>query len=152
MSNNYATVPSISDVWGENTAPLNQTREETREDIRQLLGLSVTLGSLGDLTTNMNTTAELSVPAVSGIEADLAEYKTLEAKKITVQSESAWEGAAPLKKADVVEYDTSLLTSGASVSAQTQGIDARMAEIVRNIKVGLGYASAATGQGLLYRS
>lgn len=144
-------MPTISTVWGEGLAPLNQTREETREDIRRIIGLPLTLDVLGDLTTNMNATGELSAPATLGIEGSVAEYKTLEAVKIAAQSTAAWEGSAPLKKADVVEYDTSLLANGSSTTAQMQGINERLGQLEHEIKTALGMHTHG-GQARLNRS
>ena len=155
-----STVPEISTVWSEDAEPLNQTREMTREDIRRITAYPVSLESLGTITRQMNMVAELSVPSVATTEALIAEYKSLETKYNAVLAGGAsgtpWEGPAPLKKADVVEYDTSLLASENWVQLQTQGLTGRMSQIKQEIMVTLGLAPPANGtingQGRLYRS
>ena len=147
----YSTVPSIDPGWSENAAPLNQTREQTREDIRLILNLPVSVQALGDLTEAMNRVAEVSPPTVASIEAGLAEYATLETSRTEIQSSATWEGAAPLKKADVVEYDTSLLGKSDAIVSQTQGINARMGQIEMEIRVALGYGQGG-GSARMYRS
>ena len=146
-----STVPAISTVWGENVAPLNQTREETREDIRRILNVPVSLEGLGNLTRQMNSTAELSAPAAATIEANISEYKTLEASRTEVQNKASWDGSAPLKKADVVEYDTSLLAKADAIITQTQGINARMGQLEMEIRVSLGLTPSQS-DARLYRS
>jgi hypothetical protein len=155
-----STVPEISAVWSEDAPPLNQAREMTREDIRRITGYPVSLESLGTITRQMNMVAELSVPSVTSTEILIAEYKELETKYNTVlaggTSGTPWDGPAPLKKADVVEYDTSLLASENWVQLQTQGLTGRMGQIKQEIMVTLGLAPPANGtingQGRLYRS
>ena len=146
----YSTIPSIDPSWSDNTAPLNQTREQTREDLRRVLNLPVTVDALGDLTERMNRTAELSPQSVAGIEASLAEHSALESSRTDIQNKATWDGSAPLKKADVVEYDTSLLGQADAVVMQTQGINARMGQIEMEIRVALGYGNG--GGARLYRS
>lgn len=133
-----STVPPISTIWSENAAPLSQTREETREDLRRILNIPVSLEGLGNLTRQMNSTAELSAPAVATIEANVAEHKTLETSRTEIQNKASWDGSAPLKKADVVEYDTSLLAKSDAIITQTQGINARMGQLEMEIRVSLG--------------
>ena len=146
-----STVPPISTIWSENAAPLNQTREETREDLRRILNIPVSLEGLGNLTRQMNSTAELSVPAVATIEANVNEYKTLEASRTEIQNKASWDGSAPLKKADVVEYDTSLLAKSDAIITQTQGINARMGQLEMEIRVSLGL-TPGNSTARLYRS
>lgn len=133
-----SAVPEISTVWSENAAPLSQTREETREDLRRILNIPVSLEGLGNLTRQMNSTAELSAPAVVTIEANVSEHKTLETSRTEIQNKASWDGSAPLKKADVVEYDTSLLAKSDAIITQTQGINARMGQLEMEIRVSLG--------------
>ena len=155
-----STVPDISTVWGEDAPPLNQSREMTREDIRRITGYPVSLEALGMITRQMNMVAEISVPSVASTEANIAEYKSLETKYNLVlaggTSGTPWEGPAPLKKADVVEYDTSLLGQENWVQLQTQGLTGRMGQIKQEIMVTLGLAPPANdtinGQARLYRS
>jgi len=142
-----STVPDISTVWS-NTP---KTREETREHIRRILNVPVSLEGLGNLTRNMNSAAELSPAAVAQIEASLVEHETLEQQRTDAQSKAAWDGSAPLKKADVVEYDTSLLADPNAIVTQTQGINARMGQIEMEIRVSLGMGHAG-GSARLYRS
>tara|TARA_B100001094_G_C18085945_1_gene747732 strand:- start:84 stop:542 length:459 start_codon:yes stop_codon:yes gene_type:complete len=146
-----SAVPDISTVWGENAAPLSQTREETREDLRRILNIPVSLEGLGNLTRQMNATAELSGSAAAGIEANIGEYKTLETSRTAIQNKASWDGSAPLKKADVVEYDTSLLARPDAIIAQTQGINARMGQLEMEIRVSLGL-TPGHGTARLYRS
>jgi len=146
-----STIPEISTVWGENAAPLNQAREETREDLRRILNIPVSLEGLGNLTRQMNATAELSSPAAAGIEANISEYKTLETSRTQVQNKASWDGSAPLKKADVVEYDTSLLAKSDAIITQTQGINARMGQLEMEIRVSLGL-TPGNSNARLYRS
>ena len=146
-----STIPSISTVWSENAAPLNQTREETREDLRRILNVPVSLEGLGNLTRQMNATADLSAAAVASIEANASEFKTLEASRTAIQNKATWDGDAPLKKADVVEYDTSLLGKSDAIVTQTQGINARMGQLEMEIKVALGL-TAGSQTARLYRS
>ena len=148
---NYSTIPSVSSAWSDNAAPLNQTREETREDLRSILNLPVTVDALGDLTERMNRTGDLSPQSVASIEASLVEHKSLEAQRTTIQSKPTWDGSAPLKKADVVEYDTSLLGQADAIVQQSQGLNARMGQIEMEIKVALGYGHGGGG-ARLYRS
>ena len=68
------------------------------------------------------------------------------------QEQGGWDGAAPLRKADVVEYDTSLLADPNSIVIQTQGINARMGQIEMEIRVALNLQSAFPYGGRLYRS
>ena len=146
-----STVPPISTIWSENAAPLNQTREETREDLRRILNIPVSLEGLGNLTRQMNSTAELSAPAVATIEANVNEHKTLETSRTEIQNKASWDGSAPLKKADVVEYDTSLLAKSDAIITQTQGINARMGQLEMEIRVSLGLTPGHS-TARLYRS
>lgn len=148
---NDATVLAINTAWSRNAAPLNQTREATRDDLRRLMNLPVTLDHVNTVTRAMNTVAELSLETVADIEAKLAEHKTLEATRTSKQTAGGWDGAAPLKKADVVEYDTSLLADPNSVVLQTQGINARMGQIEMEIRVALNLQGSQFG-ARLYRS
>lgn len=148
-----STVPSVAPLWGEQQAPLNQSREQTRDELRTVLRLPVTLDALVSLTRAMNTIAELSPEAVASVEALLAERKTLLADRVSAQSKAAWSGDAPLKKADVIEYDTSLLQGGNWAAMQTQGIDARIGAIETDISTTLGLNGPnAFGTARLYRS
>lgn len=99
----------------------------------------------------MNTVAELSPESVAAIEASLAEHQSLEQQRTAAQSRAAWDGAAPLKKADVVEYDTSLLADPNAIATQTQGINARMGQIEMEIRVSLGMGQGGN-TARLYRS
>ena len=148
---NYSTIPSISAAWSDNAAPLNQTREQTREDLRSILNLPVTVDALGDLTERMNRLADISPVTVTGIEASLEEHKSLEAQRTAIQGKATWDGSAPLKKADVVEYDTSLLADKDAIVTQTQGFNARMGQIEMEIRVALGYGHGGGG-ARMYRS
>lgn len=155
-----STVPDISLVWSENAEPLNQEREVTREDLRRIVTYPVSLESLGTITRQMNMIAELSVESVLSSEVLIAEYKTLETKynKVLAGGESGtpWDGPAPLKKADVVEYDTSLLGQENWVQLQTQGLTGRMGQIKHQLMTTLGLMppanGTAMGQARLYRS
>lgn len=144
-------VPPVSDVWGDNVAPLFLTRDEVRNLLRRMLHVPVTLQGLGDLTINMNTTAELDVPAVRDIELGMKEWKDLETKKTEIQSTPNWEGtSAPMRKADVVEYDTELFHQGGNTSLtemQTEGIQKRMAKIVSEIQTALNMNFTEGGNG-----
>lgn len=146
-----STVLAVNPAWSDNLAPLNQTKEKTRDDIRNIANLAVTLDGINTVTRAMNTVAELSLEALANIEANLAEHKTLEAQRSQIQSSSSWEGAAPLKKADVVEYDTSLLADKNLIVNQTQGINARMGQLEMEILVSLNLYQGSNG-GRLYRS
>ena len=148
---NYSTIPSISAAWSDNAAPLNQSREQTREDLRSILNLPVTVDALGDLTERMNRLGDLSAEAVAGIEASLVEHASLESQRTTIQSKPTWDGDAPLKKADVVEYDTSLLGQVDAIVQQSQGLNARMGQIEMEIRVALGYGHGGGG-ARMYRS
>ena len=147
---NYSTIPSVSAAWSDNAAPLNQTREQTREDLRSILNLPVTVDALGDLTERMNRVGDLSAESIVGIEASLVEHKSLEQQRTTLQSKPTWDGSAPLRKADVVEYDTSLLGQSDAIVQQSQGLNARMGQIEMEIQVALGYAPR--GGARLFRS
>lgn len=155
-----STVPDISLVWSENAEPLNQEREVTREDIRRIVAYPVSLESLGMITRQMNMIGELSVESVASSEVLIAEYKTLETKYNNVlaggESGTPWDGPAPLKKADVVEYDTSLLGQENWVQLQTQGLTGRMGQIKHQLMTTLGLMPPANGtvmgQARLYRS
>lgn len=146
-----STVPPVSTIWSENAAPLNQTRQNTREDLRRILNVPASLEGLGNLTRQMNATAELSAPAAATIEANISEYKTLESSRTGIQNKASWDGSAPLKKADVVEYDTSLLAKSDAIIAQTQGINARMGQLEMEIRVSLGL-TPGHGTARLYRN
>lgn len=158
-----SSVPSISEVWRENEAPLSQTREQTREDIRRIVAYPVSLEGLGTITRAMNSMAELSTEAVYYQEGLVAEYKGLEVKKANVESGSGsasgtpWEGPAPLKKADVVEYDTSLLASEDWVRLQTLGLASRMEQVKVELMTALnlkphGQGAGIHGQARMYRN
>jgi|TARA_B100000035_G_scaffold307305_1_gene310374 hypothetical protein len=147
----YSTIPDLSAAWSNNAAPLSQTREQTRDDFRRILNLPVTVQALGDLTRNMNAAADISAVSVVTLETSLAEYKTLETQRTTLQSQATWDGDAPLKKADVVEYDTSLLAGRDVITTQTQGINARMGQIEMEIRVSLGYVGG-NETARMYRS
>ena len=99
----------------------------------------------------MNRTGDLSPQSVASIEASLVEHKSLEAQRTTIQSKPTWDGSAPLKKADVVEYDTSLLGQADAIVQQSQGLNARMGQIEMEIKVALGHGHGGGG-ARLYRS
>ena len=158
-----SSVPSISEVWRENEIPLSQTREQTREDIRRIVAYPVSLEGLGTITRSMNSMAELSVDAVYHQEALIHEYKTLETKKADIEGGAGstdgrpWEGPAPLKKADVVEYDTSLLASENWVQLQTLGLASRMEQIKVEIVTAMnlmpiGPNAGIHGQARMYRN
>ena len=146
-----ATVLAVNPAWSDNLAPLNQTKEKTRDDIRNIANLPVTLDSINTVTRAMNTIAELSPEALADIEANLAEHKQLEQKRTEIQASATWEGSAPLKKADVVEYDTSLLADKNVIVNQTQGINARMGQLEMEILVALNLRQNGGG-ARLYRS
>lgn len=156
------SLPSISEVWGENEAPLNQTRKETREEIRRIVDYPVSMEALSMITTAMNTAAELSPEAVAHAENQILQYRQTyhDRNEILEGGEGGrpFDGPAPLKKADVVEYDTSLLAEGGSwVAIQTQGLNARMMEIQQEIMKTLnlkpwGMSAGIYGQARLYRS
>jgi hypothetical protein len=150
----YSTPPAIAPGWHSGVLPLNQTREQTRDQIRSILGMPVILDSLVEITVAMNTIADLSPEAITRIEALLAEHKTLITSQVAAQSRAAWDGAAPLKRADVLEYDTSLLARGDWAAAQTQGLVARQRVIELDIKKALGMntINSSTLTANLYRS
>jgi len=116
--------------------------------------MPVILDSLVEITVAMNTIADLSPEAITRIEALLAEHKTLITSQVAAQSRAAWDGAAPLKRADVLEYDTSLLARGDWAAAQTQGLVARQRVIELDIKKALGMntINSSTLTANLYRS
>ena len=146
-----ATVLPVNPAWSDNQAPLNQSKEATRDDIRLIANLPVTLDGINTVTRSMNTVAELSLEALAGVEANLAEHKELEQKRTEIQASATWEGSAPLKKADVVEYDTSLLADKNVIVNQTQGINARMGQLEMEILTTLNL-NAWQGGARLYRS
>ena len=156
-----SSVPSISEAWRADEAPLNQTREQTREDIRRIVAYPVSMEALSIITLSMNSMAELSIEAVYYQEELVAEYKSLEGKKNTVLAGGAsgtpWDGPAPLKKADVVEYDTSLLASENWVDLQTLGLGSRMAQIKVELMTALSLMplnqnAGIYGQARMYRN
>lgn len=148
---NDATILGINPGWSDNAAPLNQSREKTRDDIRRILNFPVTLDGINTVTRAMNTVAELSPETVAYIESALVEHAGLESQRTTTQSSPSWDGAAPIKKADVIEYDTSLLSAADAVVTQTQGFNARMGQIEMEIRVALNLQSNSPG-GRLFRS
>ncbi len=91
----------------------------------------------------MNTTASVSPLAAYSVEDLLAEHKVLKAKQVAAQSELSWEGSsAPLKVADVVEYDTELFHQGVGLQGgisemQTAGITRRLFKIKSQIQYAL---------------
>ena len=146
-----STILAVNAAWSDNAAPLNQTKEKTRDDIRNIANLPVSLAAINTVTRAMNTVAELSPEALANIEANLAEHKTLETQRTTIQSSATWDGAAPIKKADVVEYDTTLLAAKDAIVTQTQGINARMGQLEMEILVALNLNNNSGG-ARLYRS
>jgi hypothetical protein len=88
---------------------------------------------------------------VATIEASISEFKTLETSRTEIQNKASWDGSAPLKKADVVEYDTSLLAKSDAIITQTQGINARMGQLEMEIRVSLGLTPSGSA-ARLYRS
>lgn len=154
MFSNYhdSTVPALSEGWSDNLEPLSQTKERTRDDLRRILSLPVALDAMVALTRAMNTVAALSATTVSTVEAALAEYKQLEASRTAIQQRATWDGSAPLKKADVVEYDTSVLADPNAIAAQTQGINARMGQLEHEIRVALNLSISGHGSARMYRS
>ena len=146
-----STVLAVNPAWSDNLEPLNQTKEKTRDDIRNIANLPVSLDAINTVTRAMNTVAELSPEALADIEANLAEHKTLETQRTTIQSSATWDGAAPIKKADVVEYDTTLLAAKDAIVTQTQGINARMGQLEMEILVALNLRQNGGG-ARLYRS
>ena len=113
--------------------------------------MPVSLESLGIITRNMNTVADLSPSTVTSIEASLDEYKTLEDQRTEIQSTATWDGAAPIKKADVIEYDTELLAAKDAIVTQTQGINARMGQIEMEIRIALNMGHGSQ-TARMYRS
>ena len=132
---NSPTVPTLRDAWGATV----EDREQAREDIRLILNVATTLDGLGTLTEHMNRTADISARSVTTVLSLLAEHKALEAKQIAAQSELEWDGSsAPLRKADVVEYDTEIFHKGGSVSEmKTAGVVRRMGEVESQIRFAL---------------
>ncbi len=156
-----SSVPSISEVWSANEAPLSQTREQTREDIRRIVAYPVSMEALSIITLSMNSMAELSAEAVHYQEALVDEHKSLEGKKNNLlaggESGTPWDGPAPLKKADVIEYDTSLLASENWVELQTLGLASRMAQIKQELMTALNLMplnqnGGIYGQARMYRN
>jgi hypothetical protein len=141
-------LPSVSTVWGDSVAPLNQTRERTRNDIRRILGLAGTADALAMLTAAMNGAASLSPEIVEEVEALVAAWKVCDADRATAQTAAPWEGAAPLKKADVLEYDTSLMAGPDWAATRTAGLTARMDAIRACVRASLGIDGGGTaGKG-----
>ena len=150
-SYNDSVILAIDPAWSDNTAPLNQSREATRDDLRVMATFPVSLDSINTITRAMNQVAELSPEALASIEESLTEHKALEVQRTQVQSSATWDGAAPIKRADVVEYDTTLLAAKDAIVTQTQGINARMGQIEMEILTALGLGKVA-GNARLYRS
>ena len=138
-------LPSLSTVWGLNVAPLSQTREKTRNDLRGVLGLPASADGLATLTAYMNSLAEVAPEAVAEAEALLAEWKACDLARAEAETATPWDGAAPIKKADVLEYDTSLLASGDWAGIRTAGLASRMVAIRARLRDALGMPRPSSG-------
>ena len=140
-----APLPSIAEEWGLNVAPLNQSRERTRNDLRGILGMGASGEALGRLTEYMNATAAIAPETVAEIEEMVAEWKVCDAARAAALVAAPWEGGAPLKKADVLEYDTTLLAGGDWAETRTAGLVARMETIRARIQNALGVIYRSPG-------
>jgi len=140
-----APLPSIAEEWGLNAAPLNQTREKTRNDLRGILGMGASGESLGRLTEYMNAAAVIAPEAVAEVEEMVAEWKTCDTARAAALVAAPWEGGAPLKKADVLEYDTTLLAGGDWAETRTAGLVARMETLRSRIQDALGIPCRTPG-------
>jgi hypothetical protein len=142
-------LPTLSEVWGLNAAPLNQTREKTRNDLRGVLDVPASGDGLAMLTAYMNGIADIAPDAVAEVEALLAEWKTCDAARAAAEVAAPWDDGAPLKRADVLEYDTSLLASGGWAASRTAGLSARMEAIQARLRATLGLPRSAAGSGVV---
>lgn len=131
------SAPDVPAGWPAEVAPLNQSREATRNDLRHVLGLPISYIVLKALNDAMAEVLLLAPEAVGQIEALVAEWKALETAKAAAQSALSWDGEAPLKRADVLEYDTALLASGGAAAAQVQGLVNRQASIVSQLRMAI---------------
>ena len=142
-------LPSLSEVWGLNAAPLNQTREKTRNDLRRILGMSGSADGLGRLTDYMNGAADVAPEVVAEVEALVAEWKQCDAARAAAETAAPWEGGAPLKKADVLEYDTSVLAGGDWAATRTAGLASRMSTLRERLQDALGVAYRTPSAGFV---
>ena len=159
-----ATVPTLNPAWRPNgIGPSPQARDD-RELIRSYAGWPATAYNLTQLTSILNRVADTSAAAVAQVQGWINEIEDLQqswadqvidgtAHLGNVQS---YEGPAPgatltrddlKKKADVLEWDTSLLRvryeSGGRGDSTAGGVlAARVAELKRQVLQTLGVQPA----------
>jgi hypothetical protein len=155
-------VPTLSNLW--RTSP-----RDDRELIRSYAGWPVSEYNLQILTTILNRAADVSPGTVTRCQAWIDEIETLEqdwsdqvgAGTAHLGNAEQYEGPIPgttvsrddqLKKADVLEWDTSLLrvktTAGRRSEATASGVlGARIAQLQQRVLQALGIKPYGEGSG-----
>lgn len=158
------SLPTLDPLW----------RASDQETVRRYAGIAVVEASISDLISRMNSVATISPATVTTVRAWIDEAETLEvdwADKVAagtahLGNATSYEGPAPgatitraqtLEKADVLEWDTSLLkvktTSDGSAGSTAGGVVAeRIADLHRYILDALGLRQAISHQSRLMRS
>lgn len=144
-----ASLPTLNALWRPNgTGPSPQTRDD-RELIRSYSGQPAVQIVLHDLTVTMNRMADISPAGVAQVQAWINEVETLETQwSGYVADGSSAQLSTPLKRADVLEWDTSGATSQ---GGQASVIAGRIGTIKGRILTAMGL-TATTGQAQLVRS
>ncbi len=163
--------------WRPNEIGPEPQERDDRELVRQYLGWPASESSLEAITTAMNGVAAVSASAVAKVQAWIDEVESLEATYADqvaagtahLQNAQEYEGPLPgavitreeqLKKADVLEWDTSLLkvkvtSSGTALSTGTGVISDRIQQLRARVITALGLDPTQSEGDLsapLYRS
>lgn len=151
--------------WRPNEDGPEPQERDDRELVRQYLGWPASESSLEAITTAMNGVAAVSVAAVAKVQAWINEVEDLEtgyAEQVAsgtahLQNAQEYEGPLPgatisrdqqLKKADVLEWDTSLLkvkvaSGGTALSTATGVLQDRIQQLKSRVIAALGLETTA---------
>lgn len=120
----YGPVPELASSWVIESAgsPLFSA-EETRELLRDAMGISGGYRELHKLSQAMNSTAAISLLTVGKVKDMLIKWNALEIKISGLRSADPTDAGLPLIKADVIEYSEEPLKNKSLTQVKTQPLE-----------------------------
>lgn len=126
----YGPIPELDSYWAIESAgsPLF-TAEETRELIRDAMGISGGYRELHKLSQAMNSAVAISLRTVAKIKDMIVKWNALDIKISDLRSADPTDAGLPLIKADVVEYSEEPLRHKSLTQVKTQPLEEEQARL-----------------------
>ena len=130
----YGPIPEVNAAWViESSGSPLFSAEDTRELLRDAMGISGGYREMHKLSQAMNSTASISLLTVNKVKDMIVKWNALEVKISDLRSADPTDAGLPLIKADVVQYSEEPLKNKSLTQVKTQPLEEEQARLAIKI-------------------